>query len=231
LAGATRRKDPMEFYIISNYERCGEPRSPERKAAIAALSNAGSSEGRAQARKRRSEWIKAARAEFKDWVVGKREACAVCRKHLAFVHAHHCFPLSLQFECGVNEPIHEYEWLCPVHHKYVHVLLSGYLLGSRDLCFLEGIPDHAIDEWHAIEKSARKGIDLCCDVLGRVHGENKPRRYDPPYGLFLINNPSLVRTAVEWDRSVRHLRRPSGAVLMISRPAPVPTLSEQVQAS
>jgi hypothetical protein len=71
---------------------------------------------------------------------GRREPCVACGKHINFVHAHHSFPLSLQFECGMDEPIHDYQWLCPVHHKRVHILLSGYLLGSRDLCFLEGIP-------------------------------------------------------------------------------------------
>jgi hypothetical protein len=225
-----RRKDPMEFYILSNYERCGEPRSPERNAAIAALSNAGSSDGRAEARKRRSEWIRAARAEFKD-LVGRREVCAVCRKHIDFVHAHHSFPFSLQFECGVDAPIHDHQWLCPVHHKYVHVLLSGYLLGSRDLCFLEGIPDNAVEEWTAIEKSARKGIDLCCEALGRVPGENRPRRYDPPYGLFLINNPSLAPAAVEWNRSVRPLQRPSGADQMAARAGSAPTPFEPASTS
>jgi hypothetical protein len=203
-----RRIEPIQFYIGSNYERVGEPNSPERKAIVAKLMEADSPESKAKARARRSEWIRNARAEFKDLIRGVRKPCAVCGAHIDFVHAHHCFPLSLQFECGTDEPIHEYEWLCPVHHKYVHVLLSGYLLGSRDLGFLEGIPDHALDEWHAIEKSARIGIDLCCEALGRVRGENKPRRYDPPYGLFIISNPSLAPAAVEWDRSVETLRRP-----------------------
>jgi hypothetical protein len=195
-----RRKDPMEFYILSNYERCGEPRSPERCAIIDKLSKAGSPEGRAEARARRSVWIRAGRAEFKDLIRGRREPCAVCGKYIQFVHAHHSFPFSLQFECGIDEAIHDYEWLCPVHHKYVHVLLNGSLLGSRDLSFLESIPDENTEEWLAIERSAKKGIDLCCDALGRVPGENRPRRYDPPYAMYLIEHPEFVRAAAEWSR-------------------------------
>ncbi len=211
-----RRKEPIEFYIEANYARVGEPKSSERKAIVAALMEADGLECRARARVRRSAWIRDARTEFKDLIRGIREPCAVCSKHVDFVHAHHSFPLSFQFECGVNDPIHDYEWLCPVHHKYVHVLLSGYLIGSRDLRFLEGIPEYAVDEWLAIEKSAHKGTDLCCEALGRVRGDNKPRRYDPPYGLFMISNPSLF--AAEWDRSVRSLRQQSGAALMPPEP-------------
>jgi len=38
--------------------------------------------------------------------------------------------------------------------------------------------------------------DLYCEALGRVPGENKPRRYNPEFGLYLINNPSLIWPAV-----------------------------------
>jgi integrase/recombinase XerD len=62
-----------------------------------------------------------------------------------------------------------------------------------------------------------KGIDLCCEALGRVRGENRPRRYDPPYGLFLINNPSIVPPAAEWSGSKQ---QPSGAAPMAFEPRP-----------
>jgi hypothetical protein len=207
-----RRKDPMEFYIISNYERCGEPRSPERRTIIKKLENAGSSEGRAEARARRSAWIKTARAEFKD-LIRKREPCAVCGKYIQFVHAHHSFPFSLQFECAVDEPIHDHQWLCPVHHKYVHVLLSGHLLGSRDLSFLDCIRDEDTEEWLAVERSAQKGIDLCCEALGRVPGQRRTRRYDPEFGLYLINNSKILPSVAKWISSEQ---RRSGLVSMAS---------------
>lgn len=195
-----RRKDPMNFYVLSNYERCGGPRSDARNAVIAVLERAGSPEGRTDARMRRASWIKDARAEFKEFVRQKPEPCVVCRKYIQFVHAHHSFPLSLQFECGVSAPIHDYQWLCPVHHKYVHVILSGRL-GSRDLSFLDCISHEDTEEWFAIEASAGKGIELCCEALGRVAGSADRRRYDPEYGLFLLNNPSVVRSAMEWKQS------------------------------
>jgi hypothetical protein len=199
-----RRKDPMELYIQSNYERCGEPRSPERRAIIEKLAKAGSAEGRAETRARRSVWIKAARAEFKH-LIGRREPCAVCGKYIQFVHAHHSFPFSLQFECAVSEPIHDHQWLCPIHHRYVHVLLSGHLLGSRDLSFLECIRDEDTEEWLAVERSAQKGIDFCCEALGRVAGEDKPKRYDPEFGLYLINNQNIFPSVMEWNRSMKQL--------------------------
>lgn len=196
-----RRKDPVEYYILSNYARVGEPNSPARKAIVAALSKAESAASRAEARGRRTEWIREARAEFEGLVRGQREPCEVCRSHIEFVHAHHSFPLSLQFDCGVDEAIHDHQWLCPVHHKCVHVLLSGYLLGSRDLSFLDRIPHDFTEEWIAIEHSASKGVDLCYNALGRVPGENKRRRYDPPYALFLTFNRRSLG-GIGWKSSV-----------------------------
>ena len=195
-----RRKDPMTFYILSNYERCGEPKSDARKAVVAALERAGSPEGRTEAKAERVKWIKAARSEFQDFVRERPEPCVICKKHVHFVHAHHSFPLSLQFECGLVEPVHDYQWLCPVHHKFVHVILNGRL-GSRDLSFLDCVPDEDVEEWLAIERSAGEGIDLCCDALGPVRGSNDTRRYDPEYGLFLLNNPGLVRSAIAWKQT------------------------------
>lgn len=178
------RAELVELYIRLNYERAGEPNSTERKAFVATLMKVGDTEKSAAVR--RAEWIKTARAEFQAFVRDGREPCVVCGKHREFAHSHHSFPLSLQFECGVEDAIHDYQWLCPVHHKDVHVLLSGYFLGSRDLSFLDGIPDEHADEWLAIEKSAKRGIDLCCEALGRIPEENKPRRYDPPYSRFML---------------------------------------------
>jgi hypothetical protein len=201
-----RRQDPLHFYILANEERCGEPHSPARKLIVDTLEKAGSREGRAEMRARRSRWIKTARAEFEEWERGERQPCAVCKKYIAFAHAHHSFPLSLQFECGVDQPIHDHQWLCPVHHKYVHVLLNGHLLGSNDLSFLDCIPDSEAEEWIAIEQCAKAGSDLCCGALGREPSDTKKRRYDPEYSLFLLRNPSLVWPAIEWKRSMRALR-------------------------
>lgn len=194
-----RQWDPMNYYIRFNYRRCGEPRSALRDAVVETLLPAGSAEERAKARARRAVWIKAARTEFENLVRARPEACAVCGQHIDFVHAHHSFPLTYQFECGVDEPIHDHRWLCPIHHKRTHVLLNGYL-GSRDISFLDCIPDHLADEWLAIERVAREGIDLCCDALGR-RSSNDRRRYDPEYGLFLLRNPSVSSKAIQWQQA------------------------------
>lgn len=190
----------------------GQRRTVRRTSFAGAQANrrhigkAGSREGRAEMRARRSRWIKIARAEFEEWERGERQPCAVCKKYITFVHAHHSFPLSLQFECGVEHPIHDHQWLCPIHHKYVHVLLNGHLLGSNDLSFLDCIPDSEAEEWIAIEQVAEAGIDLCCEALERVPSDTKKRRYDPEYSLYLLRNPSLAWPAIEWKRSLRTLR-------------------------
>lgn len=186
-----RGSDPADFYIVSNYGRVGLPGSATRKSITAILLKAGSPEGRKEGRARRSAWIRQARREFEELVRNEREPCAVCKQHIDFVHAHHAFPLSLQFECGVDQAVHKYQWLCPVHHRRVHILLGGYLLGTRDLSFLDGIPDRYADEWEAIGDCARQGIDLCCEALGQVSEKNDKRRYDPPYSLFLLRHADV----------------------------------------
>jgi hypothetical protein len=196
-----RRKHPVEFYIQSNYDRVGEPASPERKAVVSALLEVDSIDHRTKSRTRRAEWIREARTEFEQFIRDEREPCVVCQKYVDFAHSHHSFPLSLKFDCGIREAIHEYQWLCPIHHKCVHVLLSGYLLGSRDLSFLDGISAEHTAEWLAVEESASKGVKLCCEALGQEPKETKPHRYDPPYSLFVALNPSLHWRPTGWKNA------------------------------
>ena len=188
MASAAADKDPVEYYIRANIDRMGKPNSPARKRYVTALTAVEQPPRRAEALARRRKWLKESRAEFENYIKSKREPRAVCNHHIAFVHAHHCLPLLVQYECGITEPIHEHRWLCPVHHKLVHALLSGYLTGGRDLSFLDYIPDHRFEEWHAIERVSQIGIDLCCDALGCTGKETKARRYDPPYGLSVATN-------------------------------------------
>jgi hypothetical protein len=195
-----RREDPMPHYIKANYERCGEPRSAERDAVIDTLTAAGSPEGRAKASARRKAWLQNARAEFRDFIRERPQPCVICRYDPEVTHAHHSFPLALQFECGVEDAIHDYQWLCPKHHKRVHVLLGGSLLETRDLSFLDCIPDHHAKEWLAIEDCARRGIDLCCEVLGRTPSGAVRGRYDPPYAWFMLRNYAVMYPAEDWRR-------------------------------
>ncbi|WP_271591562.1 hypothetical protein [Bradyrhizobium sp. CCBAU 65884] len=100
-----RRQAPLRFCIVANEERCGAPHSPTRKHIVPTLENAGSPKGRAEMRARRSRWIKAARSEFEEWVRGKRQPCAVCKKYVAFVHpiTHFRAP-SIRVRLGPTDP-------------------------------------------------------------------------------------------------------------------------------
>lgn len=179
-----RGHSPIDFYVNANVPRLGEPRSLLRHEAVERLM-ALADDARCKAALRiRQDWIRSARREFARFERSRPGPCAVCKCSADFAAAHHVFPLSLQWDCGLAEPIHDHAWLCPVHHKLVHVMLSGYLLGSRDLSFLGSTPDEYTGEWLAIEKVAQSGIELCCDVLGRIPG----RRCDPPYGLMCAMN-------------------------------------------
>jgi hypothetical protein len=195
-----RREDPVPHYIKANYERCGEPRSAERDAVVDTLMAAGSPEGRAEASARRKAWLQNARAEFRDFIRERPQPCVICGYDPEVTHAHHSFPLALQFECGIEDAIHDYQWLCPKHHKRVHTLLSGSLLETRDLSFLDCIPDHHAKEWVAIEGCAQVGIDLCCEALGRTRGETVRGRYDPPYSWFMLRNYAAMYPAENWRR-------------------------------
>jgi hypothetical protein len=58
-------------------------------------------------------------------------------------HAHHLFPLAMQFDCGVERPVHEHSWLCPTHHAAIHVKLRA-LVANRWFAF-PGMPPAEID--------------------------------------------------------------------------------------
>lgn len=195
-----RREDPVPHYIKANYERCGQPRSAERSALVDTLMAAGSPQGRGEASVRRKAWLRNARAEFRDFIRERSQPCAICGYDPEVTHAHHSFPLALQFECGVRDAIHDYQWLCPRHHKRVHILLSGWLLESRDLSFLDCIPDRHAKEWVAIEECARRGVNLCCEALGRTPGKTGRGRYDPPYSWFMLRNYAAMYPAEDWRR-------------------------------
>lgn len=181
-----RGKGPIELYIYANMQRAGAPNSPTRLAMIEELSAIFDSRTVAEMGSRRDRWLRAARAEFKrEWPLNP-EPCLVCGQHTAFAHAHHQFPLAVQYECGVDQPSHDHDWLCPVHHQRVHMFLSGYLLGARDLSFLDSIPPAEQEEWRKIESIAAVGIRLCCEALGKTDGAKG--RFDPPFGMYIATH-------------------------------------------
>lgn len=153
-----RRKDEPIIYLIQRERanRYGGPNTDERRAALDVLQRIYRDEWARDAKARRSAWIARARAEFRD-VVSVPQPCAVCNKHVDFVHAHHCLPLHLQFELGLECTDHTHDWLCPVHHKGVHRLISVYITATRPGDFLDRIPPWLQDEWLAVERVYSRG--------------------------------------------------------------------------
>lgn len=70
-----------------------------------------------------SRWISLARKEFKQLTKNK-ECCCVCGKYKYISEAHHIYPLSIQVLNGVKKPIQDFVWLCPTHHKIIHMVIS-----------------------------------------------------------------------------------------------------------
>jgi hypothetical protein len=76
-----------------------------------------------EARKRKDDWIAAARKEFSP---GPREPCYVCKKFVSVTQAHHTVPLSEQYDQCFERPDHRHIWLCPTHHIIAHILIGPY---------------------------------------------------------------------------------------------------------
>lgn len=153
-----RKTDPIIF-LLERHTRYGAPSSPERHAALEILRQIRREEWKAAARKQKSRWLAAARANFRSFSL-RPKLCDVCGKYAEFCHAHHSLPLSLQFELGLEEPTHEHDWLCPTHHRWIHMLIGTYITDTRDGAFLDHVPEHHLDEWHLTEKLFMKGYGL-----------------------------------------------------------------------
>ncbi len=68
--------------------------------------------------KKKEKWIKERRKEFKP---SERCSCFVCGSYKSVTEAHHLIPLHWQYDNSINPPIHDHVWLCPTHHKIVHL--------------------------------------------------------------------------------------------------------------
>jgi len=155
-----KSKDQPIIYLLKRHDRYGEPRSPERRAALDILWQIDQPNWLTEAKRRRAEWLRAARNEFRAIGPHKAKPCEVCGKYPEFAHAHHTLPLGVQFDLGVEQPIHDISWLCPMHHKFVHMMISVYIADTRGGEFLDFIPDQAIDEWNAVERIFQKSFDF-----------------------------------------------------------------------
>lgn len=171
--------DPILYLMMRNASRCGAPNSGERAAYVSLLSPVEAPGWRAAVQQRRTEWISKARREFRN-IVGRPQPCAVCARHEEFVHAHHCLPLKVQFDLGLANADHEHDWLCPTHHRHIHMMIGVYMTGTREGDFLDHVPDDRVTEWFQIEDVYRRGEDLF-RIYGGVH--QNARGSDPEYAV------------------------------------------------
>jgi len=170
-------KDQPVVYLLKRHDRYGAPRSPERRTALNTLWQIDKPERIVATRHRRTEWLRTARNEFRTIVPFKVEPCEVCHKYPEFVHAHHILPLGVQFDLGLKYRVHDFSWLCPIHHRYVHMMISVYITDTRKGDFLGFIPDRAIEEWNAVERVFQKSFDLFTQH-GGLHQNGRGYDYD-----------------------------------------------------
>lgn len=163
-----RREEPVAFFIENN-AHVGQPRSEQRYQILSLLLRLRDPAVLTAERHRRALWMKRARQEFRNFAPPP-QPCAVCGDHLQFVHAHHSLPLALQYDLGIEDPDHTHDWLCPTHHKIVHVFISINLYGSRDGELLDHIPDRFHDEWVASEDIFHRGSGLFVKYAGVSDG-------------------------------------------------------------
>lgn len=125
-----RRADPIIYLLRRHNDRFGLPRTPEREEALRILHEIDAPEWKSEAQKQRAAWIAEARTEFQQ-IPRQPKPCAVCGLSSDYSHAHHSLPLAIQYALGVDEPVQEHDWLCPVHHKLLHRHIAAHLIGSR----------------------------------------------------------------------------------------------------
>jgi hypothetical protein len=154
-----RRGDPIT-YLIGRHNRYGAPSTPERQEALALFSELEGPEWRAKIKKERSDWMTEARREFRRLIAKSPRPCDACGKHIEFVQAHHVLPLNIQFDLGVPLAEHDHDWLCPTHHRIVHVFHSIYLTGAQDGTILDNIRPERDADWAASERVFDRGYKL-----------------------------------------------------------------------
>lgn len=176
-----RPKDQPVAYLLYRHDRYGEPNSVERSAALDVLWRTGHDDWVADYKRRRSEWLRGARNDFKAIIPKRVQNCEVCNNHAEFVHAHHTLPLSVQFELGLILPVHDFNWLCPTHHRYVHMMISVYITNTRPGDFLDHISDNRVDEWLGVERVFGESMKLF-EEYGGMNQNGLGHDYDYSYG-------------------------------------------------
>jgi hypothetical protein len=137
-----------------------------QRAALASDLGQACREIHAVRKARKAAWVAAARSSFE---ASRRQPCAVCGRYESLTQAHHTFPLTVQFDMGVSQAIHEHDWLCPTHHTALHNIITALIANGQPR--LAGIP---CDE----PGQSATGCGQVCPALESPKGE-------PPGGPFL----------------------------------------------
>jgi hypothetical protein len=107
--------------------------------------------GRAK-QKEKNAWIINARSKIP---VLKKEACYVCGKFLSISEAHHIYPLSNQYDDGVDISINDYVFLCPNHHTLQHIMINKRLPMDDD-----NLDDYVLEHILKMEQVERMRLKL-----------------------------------------------------------------------
>lgn len=121
--------DPLKFVLNANLERHRRYLNEDQLAMIAVNIIKMSEEKQAKIAEQKERWIKKARSEF---CAGPRQQCYICWQYNGLTEAHHIVPLALQFDAGVDDPIQDFEWLCPTHHSAAHRQIDALLANRMD---------------------------------------------------------------------------------------------------
>lgn len=121
--------------------------SSQRAIYAAKIKTVLDSEAR-ESKRKKNEWLKKARSSFAQYK-NIRKPCAVCGKYQALTEAHHIYPLAWQYDNGLLEPNHDHLWLCPTHHKLVHLNIKSHLKSNQSLN-MKDTPIEEIDAIHEI---------------------------------------------------------------------------------
>lgn len=164
-----RVRDPVIYLLQRHRDRFGLPSTTERTAALAVLRDVDNREWLVAVKRRRDEWLKFARDEFRQ-SIKMSQPCQACGLDREYSHAHHSLPLGIQYEMGLSDPIQEHDWLCAVHHKLVHKLWSEQLTPTNRNFEIE----ITLKYWsepkrsHALAAAAifRRGYKLFSDMGG-----------------------------------------------------------------
>jgi hypothetical protein len=124
------RRKPIDHLFRHNYTRFGKPYSRERGTLILIDAALHDPAWKQKEREQRSEWIKFARWKFQQ-IWRSSDRCQICRMDSDYSHAHHSLPLNIQYDLGISEPVHEFDWLCPTHHQFMHKVIAATLIGGR----------------------------------------------------------------------------------------------------